>query len=1837
MSFFFKGGVMKVTAKTLLASLLFFFFVPVYSNLVPELIVPSSLATTNGLTSSVVNGCVSVISGDYVENYADIVIPGVEPILITRSYCSGDNSQGVYLRSWRMGYPTLLSYEDNDCDIPNNRIKLKAHVAEEFGGTLSYENVFITKKEPAVMTLPLKLRKGLTNCAGGEVSAKTNPKQTVAILTRVPKKRSDEWLRLQYINVKNGANDFRTYKHVVVNTNTFLLDTNKKANGCLLDFSYGFNYFIKRISSKDRSGKETGWVEYQWPLGLEQYITAKASNGRNYQFNFVTKTMYFDKNGTPSKQALSYLTNVEGTDAPYEKFFYSKKAKDHFLHISHKERHDHKKPKSDYKNIGIKYYTTGLATEIPEQVYIKESTDWKIDRVEAIQQPVGKDSTLYPTFRFVYDSNSFGIKENGKGYEVLQGTTRVYDAYLCKTEYKYDQEHRLTKIKKFTGRSLAAYNHAYSERFMWGAKGSQDEGNLYCKYLEDAEDKIYRSQTFTYDPKGNILETSIFGNITGTGQETFVKENHKGVDCQTTTYKYSNDDFNLLKEEQDANGKKITYDYIPGSNLLVAQTIWDGKANQILQKVSFEYDVGGNLIKKVLEDGVGTEKHITKITPRKEFPVGQPDTVEEYYFDKEKNREVLLHKHVNFYTNGYITRQDHYDADNSKRYSLYWVYDEKGNLLKETNALGEIITREYDVNKNLVMEKGPRDDFWTTYEYDYMNRLTKVITHFTNAPNQEVSHEYDFRNQRIATTDIHGNKTTFTYDDLGRMVRQEGPTVPDENGVCKEIKIETKYDIFGNPTEVTDAKGNVTRTAYNIFGKPLKITYPDNTVEYFQYDLMGNLTQKIAKNGLITTFSYDCLGRVLETIEKSSSGEILSVVTSTYNGFHMTSTTDGNGNATYFTYDGAGRESTITKGNSKTTLEYDNLGRVFKRIEWADQNDAVVNLFLYDNLNRVIEERTETIAGKILTKTNYQYDKQGNRTDVITTTDLGNSVAHTVFDPLKRPTETTDALGNTTHFVYNDNFTDNNKLNVTQTLMTDPLGLVTITTNDTLDRVARVEKRNPFGETLSLKENRYDLANNLCMTIEYVYEENAFTKQIVTYWEYNTVNQVTKCVEAVGTPEQKQSISIYNTLGQLQSLVKPDGTTIEYAYDDKGRLSTFRDSNETFCYAYGYDKNNNPTQIDDIKSHLSTTREYDSNNRMKREVLSNGLTMQYEYDGLNRITKIVFPDQSYVVNQYESAQLKKISKYNSNGTLVYAHEYTKYDSRGLLSNSKLIGQSGEIATSYDLMGRLKQNRFQDFAEAVPDNGYDQIGNLLKIERNDPQGNINASFAYSDLYQLKSETGHVNHQFAHDSTYNRTAKDENRYTLNYLNQIISDGYSQYNYDANGNVIKKENAKEVWSYQYDGLDRLVAVSKGNTTIKYTYDSFNRRMTKTTQNNTQSYLYQDQNEIGVIENGKMIALRILGIGKGAEIGASVAIELQNKIYAPLHDYRGNIYCLLDASTGQIAETYRYSAFGEETIFNPSGQSLTTSAINNPWRFSSKHADEETGLIYFGRRYYDPALGRWLTPDPLGLTAGPNLYAYVMNSPLIHFDLYGLFDDDFFSFSGETAFLMTSNIRAMGDEDARFAMKGMAHGAMDFAYGTMQGLHTSAFLFGSSDFDLGDRLQLYDIHRNQQRKQKAAFDDAIMDFMNVEKNNPTYQAFRSCTELTLEVGSIATAGYGIAKGVMNLNKFAKTSTKISEAIKFNTNACSIWPSPSQGGSVVNGIEYTTHSLERMAPRGLIQKGTEMISRGVPPSVVENAINFGTKTMGNTSQEVVHIYENVRVVTNKEATKVITVITTGR
>ncbi|MBS0627357.1 MAG: hypothetical protein JSS09_04015, partial [Verrucomicrobia bacterium] len=201
-------------------------------------------------------------------------------------------------------------------------------------------------------------------------------------------------------------------------------------------------------------------------------------------------------------------------------------------------------------------------------------------------------------------------------------------------------------------------------------------------------------------------------------------------------------------------------------------------------------------------------------------------------------------------------------------------------------------------------------------------------------------------------------------------------------------------------------------------------------------------------------------------------------------------------------------------------------------------------------------------------------------------------------------------------------------------------------------------------------------------------------------------------------------------------------------------------------------------------------------------------------------------------------------------------------------------------------------------------------------------------------------------------------------------------------------------------------------------------------------------------------------------------------------------------------IFENYSYTAFGEELFSPPSSQ--------NPWRFSSKRTDNDTGLVYYGRRYYTPKIGRFLTPDPLGLEAGPNLYAFVLNDPLTHFDLYGLLEDGWIS-------------RSM--EKARDSVAAATHGTIDFAIRSVDWTGSAFNHLGSSllELDASGREFSSSQWATSQEKHLNAINHGITGVMNtvgVNTSSGLYQRVRSGTTTAWEVTSCAVGAYGLAKG---------------------------------------------------------------------------------------------------------------------
>ena len=109
-------------------------------------------------------------------------------------------------------------------------------------------------------------------------------------------------------------------------------------------------------------------------------------------------------------------------------------------------------------------------------------------------------------------------------------------------------------------------------------------------------------------------------------------------------------------------------------------------------------------------------------------------------------------------------------------------------------------------------------------------------------------------------------------------------------------------------------------------------------------------------------------------------------------------------------------------------------------------------------------------------------------------------------------------------------------------------------------------------------------------------------------------------------------------------------------------------------------------------------------------------------------------------------------------------------------------------------------------------------------------------------------------------------------------------------------------------------------------------------------------------------------------------------SKAHAYFYDANGNVGQLVDSTDGSVAAAYEYAPFGG--LISAMGSYATT----NPFRFSSKYADDVTDLYYYGYRYYSPVVERWLSRDPIGEEGGLNLYGFVSNNSISWIDELGL-----------------------------------------------------------------------------------------------------------------------------------------------------------------------------------------------------------------------------------------------------
>lgn len=1116
----------------------------------------------------------------------------------------------------------------------------------------------------------------------------------------------------------------------------------------------------------------------------------------------------------------------------------------------------------------------------------------------------------------------------------LKDCTEVRDYEGLLTRYFHDGE-RLTRIEYFDDRGGL---HSAIE-FEW--RGD----DLRHKTLLDSNgEKIFR-KTFIYDNEGNVVVEKWENEFSR--QFTYTKKH-------------------LLKTERDANGLQHHYEYFLNTDLVAKQfTTHRGK---MLQREFFFYDEDHLLEKSIVDDGSSYDPlNLTGITFRQvqsytrhpetglitseilSSEEGVPWMVREYRYNEKRERISET-----------VSCED-------KSYTIYMEYDDFGHLTRKTTPLGRVNRYEYDSQGNMIFVKeiGQNEK---VYEYDTLGRPVKCKE--SGKTSESV---YDRKGRLVEQIDHLGNSIRQRYDNFGNCKETILPDVLDDNGDPYTPIIHARYDVNGNLTHATNPKGEMTETEYNLLRKPLKESYPDGSFLTHTYNNDGTLAETCESDGTKTKYTYDPFQRMTSKRIYKSDETLLSKEEWVYSTFHLLSYTDPIGLTTKYEYDCHGRKISEEAGGRKITYAYDVLGNV-ERITQG----GITKVQIHNLEGEIVEQWEEDTAGKVENRMRFFYDNEGRKEKAIRTTANGDVEDFFHYDSEGRLCKHIDPYGASTTFIH---LTIQNGLGqfVNQKMVTDPIGNSQLETYDANGRVVSLEKRSPSGETFSIEEIFYDRAGNKARRVSTVFEKNRPIREYTTKWGYNERGLPISELEE----GEKLTLYKYNSRGWLIEKTLPTEIALHYKYDGLGRL--LETKSDGIHYTYSYKKGPFATIATDHILNLTWQRTYNLFGELTLEIAPNSSISSWEYDDLGRCTRHTLPDKSSIVSNYDDLHLHTLQKLSPTGEILYTHIYTQFDENGHVCEEDLIHNLGKVYTSHDLLER-PQESVTPWHKAKID--YGPSGLVKRIDNSLFQIK---EYQYDPLNQLTQE-GKQTYQF--DSLGNPLDTVVNRF-----NQITKTEDALIRYDKSGNLIRKEYQNHSETYEYDVLGRLIIFEHRNKNrIQFTYDPFSRLYSKTTYTNDTSffsfyekwdrkiqfYLYDHDIEIGTLDAQNNIQeLKVLGLGIRGDIGAAIAIELQSEAFAPLHDFHGNIIALAN-SRGSLSEKCDMDAFGRATLI-PS---------RNPWRFQSKRSEEH--LIFFGLRFYDPALSRWLTPDPAGSIDSPNLYLYVRNSPLNRLDLFGLFSED-------------------------------------------------------------------------------------------------------------------------------------------------------------------------------------------------------------------------------------------------
>ena len=433
-------------------------------------------------------------------------------------------------------------------------------------------------------------------------------------------------------------------------------------------------------------------------------------------------------------------------------------------------------------------------------------------------------------------------------------------------------------------------------------------------------------------------------------------------------------------------------------------------------------------------------------------------------------------------------------------------------------------------------------------------------------------------------------------------------------------------------------------------------------------------------------------------------------------------------------------------------------------------------------------------------------------------------------------------------------------------------------------------------------------------------------------------------LSSVTTPEGSYS-GTYNSANQLVSLDSPGGAKLSWSYDST-QIQSFQTTTNSFSGAVNY-----------LYSHLVPTAEIVTD----QHETPNAIALAYDGD----LLLVKAGDLSLTRNSLGQVTKTKLGNIEENFT--YSSGIGEVASYTVLIKGAQFYKESYIR---DLLGRITTKTIEE-TKGKPDTyvyTYDSSGRLTHAAKN---GKVLRTYVYDENSNRISVT---------DAQGKISATYDNQ------DRLLTYGNSVYTYNNLGErtITTTARGRTSMTLAYDSLGALTQAKLGGLNLHYLNDALGRRLEKFKGQTLKSrYLYDPQGRI-VAEIGSdgLVKSRFVF----ASTNHSPDYMIRNQVlYKYIHDQLGSVRFVLNATTGRIVSKFSYDEFG---IVESS-----TRASFQPFGFAGGISDADTGLVRFGARDYDPAVGRWISKDPILFKGGDtSLYGYSLADPINRIDPTGL-----------------------------------------------------------------------------------------------------------------------------------------------------------------------------------------------------------------------------------------------------